>query len=681
MIQYVIAYLTGIVFILLFIWFCQYVGGKFHKKGNFLSNLLYGYVIYTSIQALGGIIVQMLKLQWIYYEIYMFLLIIVLVIYKFNLSYFQSSINKITAHFKKNYLLYLVAFVLVSFSLLNYSGLWNGNRQDDGWYITQITQLPKVAEMYNISAPTGFYYEPSIMRAFNTYEMEAAFYADVLQIPASIFVKFVLAYLHYFLLCACVCLFGSKVFDKDEDNVVSKSLCCCVLFFAFTYSFIQRDQLLVLTDDWQFNSAMGYGSSVVRTLGLFLLALPLLERNLFSKKNIVYYFLVSIALISKGTQALPIIYLVSAALLIYWVCTNLTGKKRMSIIFFGVCLMLLFPPLGESFSENYKSAYVVFAENFKFSYTYVMLLLIGFAYFLISKKHKMNANIFIIFVLLALAIGNIILVAFLFYMYSFTFQNAWIKKWNYILLLIAALMFIPRLNTLFIDFSVYDFVVKRSITLYMITFILTAFTYLAYFLTQSGLEFKKVSHIMKTLGCCFAVLFMINLQRGESVIHILTVLKNNPELLPSETVQLSKRLDEISLEKGQNLNVIMPVTFTLNNKPHYPYVLLRIHSLNVRSVSAIARYGQEESENHDELVRGYSYSHQAIIDKLNLNDVNVSKYKSDLENILESFPVIDTFIVSNPNFKDMLIEDFGFELIDKIAIVDSNSQYYILCEK
>lgn len=680
MIGYIWAYTSSIIFIGFMIFLCQHVGKRFSKSERFSLNLIYGFVCYTALQGLSGIIWQLLKIDYVYYRIFMIILILILLFYKVDIR--KIRINEVFEtfknHLKSHYILYIVATSLIILSLINIPMLWDNNRQDDGWYLLQIQQLPSLDPREAIHASTGFSYTPALMRVVNTYELEASFYVSTFGIPASIFVKVALSFFHYFLLGTCVFELAFRIFDSKK----AKRICGFVPLVLFLFTLfplaLRDNNFLIMSDDWQFNSAMGYGSSVVRTMGIFLF-LPILDKKLFSMKTIVYIVATSIALISKGSQALPIIYLVVASLVIIWVFDNLKGIWRRFVLVGGFSILFFFPHFGDLFNESARSVYSIFYNNF--DNTYILAGLIFAAYaslFLIKRTRKLIPIALPIFLLASLYVGNALLSAGIVFIYGFSINNKFVKKFNFILLISAILILVPGINSLFIDFSVYDFVVKRALTLYAITLILLAFIYFGVYLYEQKISVRNICYGYVCVGIVFSSTYFIYYRRTYSLVHAVAVLKNNMELIPSSTIELSNKLDKLATKRGKDVNVVMPVHYGIDGTPHYPYIMLRLHGTKIRNVSAMSRYGQEAAEKHDPLVAGFTSEEQTVIDKLNLPKSDMEDYSKGLSEILEQFPVIDTFVVANPNFMNLLIEDFGFVLADEVVIADDQVTHYIL---
>ena len=73
-------YIKSLLFLIFFIPFLSALGSVVRKnKEGFTVNMLFGYITYSFFQAIGGITVQLLKIDYFIYMIYMIVLMIVLV--------------------------------------------------------------------------------------------------------------------------------------------------------------------------------------------------------------------------------------------------------------------------------------------------------------------------------------------------------------------------------------------------------------------------------------------------------------------------------------------------------------------------------------------------------------------------------------------------------------------------
>ena len=75
-------------------------------------------------------------------------------------------------------------------------------------------------------------------------------------------------------------------------------------------------EILYVQDSWQFNTAMYYASSIVRTMGILIILVHFIENNKISIRDILLVILISVVLVSKSTIALPIIFVTCVSYLV-----------------------------------------------------------------------------------------------------------------------------------------------------------------------------------------------------------------------------------------------------------------------------------------------------------------------------------------------------------------------------
>lgn len=682
--KYVLAYTTVFMFLPLFILFLSSTGKKFNKKGSrFSSNFILGFIIYTAIQAIGGILVQLLKLDWMVFVVYMCLEWIVLLAYKFDAKKFKLSTiwSALKKHMAEHYMLYIMAFLLLGMSLVNISALWSATSQDDGWYVTQIAQLPKMGDVYNINAPSGYTYLPSIARVINTFEMEAAFYSSMLHIPAMIYVKVYLVFFDYFLLLVCVYEFAQNIMKIKDKKQLCIRVCACVFFFALTKEMLRDNQLLFLVDDWQFNAAMGYGSSVVRISGIFIFLIPIMKRELFTMRTIVYGVLASIALVSKATQAVPLIYLLSAGLVVDWM---LRRDKKLYV--YGILVVVagalcLLPTFGNDVARTLGNIKWVLTANFgksSMSYVFIIALLVSYIGILLNKKWKKHfPKVLLVYVILSLGIGNVLFSAIIVCIYGFRLQNEYIRKWNTILVVGFLLMFVPKLNSLFVDLSVYYFVAGRTTTAFCVALILTAFVYIAYMLVEMKVDHKSVGIGFMAFGMSMIMFFCVSFQAEYSLLHSLKVLVKNPELVPTSTLELQAKLELLANDTGEDSVVVMPERYTVDDVTHFTYLLLRLHTTNVKGMSTVIRYGDVVPS---EEASTFTRAEQKFVEDINNPKTDKEKAVNEFAKLLDKYKTINTVVVRESKSKDLLLQEHGFRLVDEVKFSDkgkSNVNYIL----
>ena len=114
--------------------------------------------------------------------------------------------------------------VLIFLALMNVDYLWNGNHTDDGYYLSKIRMAPYVSSYVDYNYATGFTAPGSIVRNLNTFEIEAAFYCQILGMEATIYAKVFLSAIHYMILYNVIAL--GAVFSEF-------TACTCVFIFCW----------------------------------------------------------------------------------------------------------------------------------------------------------------------------------------------------------------------------------------------------------------------------------------------------------------------------------------------------------------------------------------------------------------------------------------------------------------
>ena len=68
-------YIKSFLFLIFFITMLQVLGKKVSHRDRFTLNLIYGYLAYSLIQMIGAVFVQLFKIDYIVYKIYMILFV------------------------------------------------------------------------------------------------------------------------------------------------------------------------------------------------------------------------------------------------------------------------------------------------------------------------------------------------------------------------------------------------------------------------------------------------------------------------------------------------------------------------------------------------------------------------------------------------------------------------------
>ncbi len=626
-----IEYIKGIIFTILFMIMLGSFGNSTHKSKNFSENLLYGYVYYTCIQFIGGFLAQQFHLPWIYFQVYMILLLISILSFIYYKKGFHMSKKDFFHHIKDYWLLYFLAFIFVGLSILNIQYQWNGNLVDDGYYLNKIRMAPYLDNYADYNYAAGYSAPGSIIRNVNTFEIEGAFFCQLLGMDASIYAKVFMAYFHYALVLHAIYWFYQVVTEKGKNKGILLSM-LTVLFFGIYYEVMVNYHLLYLQDSWHFNTAMWYGSALVRCLGLFLLITPILKQNKLDKSTCFFFLCSCFMLFSKATQALPLIYLTLVAISFNFMLKNFKYRK---IILYGLGLFV-------------------------------------FVLFLLPVSDTVESRADVIMNQLCQNMATVIVRLSLFFMVlSYLFEIKTLRKWNNCLIIIAIFLFIPRLNSAFLMLSVYDFVAGRTVSLFFFALIITAFLD-AYLILRTYVDNKKMILLIYTsLGFLLTMVPIISIQRNLGLINTINIIKNNPSLQPQSTLELGKALDEIAIETGKDLDVLMPMWAVLDGTPHAVSTMIRYNAISIHSIGAVPRYGSLFEDNEY-----YTYNNDVHVNFERFHSREIGD-NSILENILRTYPSINCIVVYFDDAKDAL-ETLSFKVIKRIPLSDGVHNYFIM---
>ena len=238
---------------------------------------------------------------------------------------------------------------------------------------------------------------------------------------------------------------------------------------------------------------------------------------------------------------------------------------------------------------------------------------------------------------------------------------------NTILLIIICFMYIPELNDITENLSIYDFVEARFWTGLFYTITILAFTNAFIFFCEKCN--KKVFTILKIfvfilliIGACLSFYF-----KNINIIDSLRIIKNNPKFLPNSTIVLGEKLENIYNEKHKDLYVLTSDWVLIKKYDHSLAVLLRQHAKDIKVVSAIPRY--HDLNNSDFL--DYSQKDNDIFNNY-INQMNKSN-SNELKKILNKYPI--NCLVSIKKIPSEFLKEINFEYKDYYS--DDDICYYI----
>lgn len=627
------SYIVGTIFLIVSFIYLYFIGKSFvDEKKSYPFYFIIGYIIFTCIVAIGGLMVQLLQINLkIYYGYYTFVIIL--------LGYYAYRKNKhcviskesIKEYFKKYYFMYILLIILILFNVINFDGHWMANHTDDAYYMNLVANYGKTLHPFLQNPSTGLLDEFDLIRRLSTFELEWSYYIYMFKLEPTVFCRVFASGFNYFVvlngMLACAFEFVKKMAKKIDANLVQYSL-IPILFFSIHYRIFEVLNILQLQDMWQFNSAMWYGSSVVRIAGFYLCLVPIISADKIKFNCIVYYVLVSIVLVTRAGQALPLLMIVALSYFIAYLFKN-NYKKTMIVMFVTLLVLAMLP-----FNGNQDIYNVI---NYRF-----------------------DLNVFL----------PLMILCYVLFVFTFTIDNETIKSWNFIVLMSGILIFVPRINNLFVIFAQYDFVAARTITTWVFVFITTIgieiILYLCTFNYNKNtiVKFFKYTTAVIFIGISISYIYTSYLFGGS----VINMIKHNPNIAPQALLDVSESLEDYALKHDQEINVLSPKFMYEDNMLTSFNPQIRIKAPHVISISALTRF---EGAREDSIYSTYSQDIQDVVEEFISGKTNDP---TAILEIIESY-LADCVVLYDESSANVLLEH-GFELFE---IVESRSyKYYVV---
>ena len=321
----------------------------------------------------------------------------------------HAVINKkvIITWIKNNWICIIFVLVFVSLSLTNVMVLDQLN-YDDPFYISKIVNSIGTTALQNEDYYNGMLVNQGnidLGRILNTYEISYGFWADLFHIEVPIFCRYVMNIHNYVIFIIVIKNLASLFLNENKAQYVL--LLFFVLLIPSGYLMEGNENYHIRSFDlWQFQTAMWYGGSIVRTMTLpiiFLYAVPLLDK--IKIKSFILIIIVAITMVSFSSIALPMLIILFFIFYILKFSINIKNgiiSKNYRKIYFNIFglvlivgLLLITKKLDHTFLLDIKTIdtwrdtiypyelyYVSNDIFFKYS---VIILLVSF-FLLISSK-------------------------------------------------------------------------------------------------------------------------------------------------------------------------------------------------------------------------------------------------------------------------------------------------------
>lgn len=569
-------YLVCSVFFLCFILILYMFGKSIEREEKSVSNgLISGYLVYSFLVAIGGIIMQLLNSPWIIFEIYMGIIwlgIIVFVLCKRKkVNYFGVGLKTYIA---ENWVIYGVCMVLVFMMCFYYAGFWLGNHQDDGYYITKVATLPysQIGGNYNYSVgvkATGFN-----TYIVNTWELEASVYVKILGVVPSLFLRLFQSAFYFFLYSNLIKLIAEKITENLSWKVNAKYLqypTVIIVLMSAYYIALADYKILNLRDMFHLNTGMFLGATMVKLfgVGVFVLFYLKFQEKKDNLKLLCGGIISCVVLMSKSTIALPIILVVVMAGVVVFCWDKWENKgKIISCIIISIYLIVgIILPNKKSIESVIQGDWIRTIDSI------------------------------------------VILPCVIIFLCSFLLREKIIYKLNIHMILMVVLVMTPQLNDWFENFSVYEFVAGRAWSAIVYYFIVLNMVYL--FILLDRIKMKKI--IVSEIGiliwmvCLMVSVVGFKMCGGEimpqaehkkaDMRKCFSVMRHNIYFIPDSTISLGYTLEDLAKKEEKKMYVIMPKAVYDNDAIHFPAVSVRTFAPDIVSLSALERYGGSENTN------------------------------------------------------------------------------------
>ena len=561
-----INYIIGTISIICFIIFLCMFGTAIYRNYTNISipkKILTAYIVYSFLNCVVLIPLQLLNFPWLIALFYMILIFVLCIFFSvYSIKKFKLNVIglQFKAFIKRYYFLVVISFVLILIFLLQFDLIWINNHLDDGYYLVKIATLPYTDNPFRTDYATGL---PAVggfnSYLFSSYELEVSVLVYLLKIDPVIFCRVFLNVFNYFLFACTIYCVGESIVEathaKISKNFIQYFSIVSILF-SFEYTFLQSTGLFVVQDSWQFSSAMWYGSSIVRTMGIFWVIIPFLNLQKITINVVSKVVIIGLVLLSKSAIAVPIIIVSCVSYLLSFMLTadNRKGKLCFFCTFLALLVLGIVIPNKQDVNELIINGYI---QN-KFSivlWLAIILLILGWIKYKNSRLNRLFLVMFFVFCLITL----------------------------------------PQLNDSFELYSMYWFPALRTQTCFIYSLTVISFILLALLLYDMfGYNIYKIIYNLLFFGFLAGSIFSVSVVYG-SPICVLKIMYNNWHIMPNSTVQISKCLGKSGIE---NLNVISPEWVVNNENRHALAVMLRTYAPNVRSLSAIGRYTISEQNEY-----------------------------------------------------------------------------------
>ncbi|OFS67082.1 MULTISPECIES: hypothetical protein [Trueperella] len=618
-----IDHLMGAGIFALFVFLFYGFGSALRKDAStFAENLVVGYIAHSFLIAFAVIPIQIFELSFTP------ALVAVSAVGVATASYtavawvrhgLVATALPLRRWLAENYFLFVLAAALFAIYLLQTDLILNNNNTDDGYYLLKVAGIAQAEDPFNMIYGTGFV---NLAPGFNPYHLssvqtEMGVYAYLTGIDPVVFMRATLNTFHYLLAAASIAWFARELgrsLGKPPREGLYQYAASILLLFAFEYRTIEDWHILAAQDLWQFNSAMWFGGSIVRVMGILWIITPFLSARRIGWRQIAQVAVICVALVSKAAAALPVILVAGVG---YLVAYAFTSTRRAA--FGGVVLIGFFAGAGVTLAGAP-------ATN-------------GY----VSEVFIANLTNPLVWLAAAAVIAGVVLFR----------TREWLRV-GIVLVVVFVMMAVPEVNDVFEVVAMSDFVALRAQTTAYYTLLIAGFVALVLALARVRRQAVLQLGVAAVLGLG-AVASTVPVYGNP--IGTYRFMAANPHLIPKETAQLSERLEDMAA--GEPLDVLAPEWVELKHRRHYLASILRVYAPHVHSLSVLTRFGTTWHSD---------YYHWDLVDQ-SAYDYFISspgdEAYANLQAVLDTYPV-QVIVIPGDSFEPYA-ENAGFELVDQVG--------------
>ena len=653
-------YIKGSFFIIYYITVIYLLGTAVAPGRSMPFRIVAGYILHTLVLSTVAIPVQMFNLNYFIYYFFVPAADLLIVIW----SVIHARIKRINllgnglVSAITNYWFLMIVLLGLCFLLTTYNSyFWSNNATDDSSYLVSIAQMPYFTDPFNINVRNGLPVASSNIlnqRNITTFEIEGSVYCSIFGVFPSLFARFFLSVINYVVvICSFYCM-AEIIVRKSEINIEKKKVqytTLAVSVVCINQTVLAMHHILDIRDNWVINSAMYYGSALIRLVAIIWLIYPFIYFNKINKKFILIELCIIFCLFTKSVVVLPVIGVVLVVSIGIYIYDNY-GKKY--IIVYSVAYIII---------------NIIIRDNGR-----LIVILSGL-------KHK-NTWYLMNNLQSFLLIPGVLICAYFLLRNINIIRYLIVSAFSYVVL-----MSVEPLNNVVELFSVYNFVLYRAqgtIVQFFISF--TTICIIILLLEKTRMRSIVVGAV--SVAMVFGGSFLsFRAQEGssQSMKDELELFTQNKYLMPNDVILLARDISEWQKENSQQAVVMAPSgRYPEENQlrgyvGRQKYMLPELVSPSLRivdpSIISLNSMGLG-SGGSSATFRSLSIKDTQAFEMLEINQSPDTL--SECSKILKKYP-INCIVVGNKN-ADSFLRNEGFTLYKESGDPRLNT-YYIYCKK